>query len=440
MKFLLINPPIYDFAAYDLWLKPLGLLYIASILKNSGANINLIDCMDRNHPALLKPVSNRWGCGKYLQEEVQKPEILKKIPRKYKRYGMPHKTFKKALENTPKPDVILITSGMTYWYPGVIEAINTMKGYFPGIPVILGGIYASLCYDHAIANSGADYVVKGNNLSELFRLFKELKIADIQELCFKDYPSPMYELYSELNYVALRTSTGCPFRCSYCAIGVLEGGKWERKPAVLVASEINKFYGSGIKNFVFYDDALFYKPEEHIIPILSQIQKLRVTGFFHTPNGLHARYLTKDLAKFLKKTNFIMPRLSLETVNSTSLKNSGDKLNTAEFQTACQNLQNAGFKKGEYGAYILMGRPGQDFFEIEESIKYANKNGAFVFIAEYSPIPGTADWEKIKNILPCDDPLWHNNSLFPIYELSEWKRAQELKNLTRELNLKVRSY
>jgi hypothetical protein len=32
-KILLVNPPVYDFAAYDLWAKPLGLLYLSSLLK-----------------------------------------------------------------------------------------------------------------------------------------------------------------------------------------------------------------------------------------------------------------------------------------------------------------------------------------------------------------------------------------------------------------------
>ena len=49
-KILLINPYIYDFACYDLWKKPLGFLYIASILKDCGCNVTLIDCMDRFHP------------------------------------------------------------------------------------------------------------------------------------------------------------------------------------------------------------------------------------------------------------------------------------------------------------------------------------------------------------------------------------------------------
>ncbi|GAI31851.1 unnamed protein product, partial [marine sediment metagenome] len=39
-NFLLINPWIYDFTAYDFWSKPLGLLYIASILREQGYEIS----------------------------------------------------------------------------------------------------------------------------------------------------------------------------------------------------------------------------------------------------------------------------------------------------------------------------------------------------------------------------------------------------------------
>ena len=60
MNYLLINPPTYDFAAYDLWLKPLGLLCIARILTENGHNVEFIDCMDRNHPAVEKTKTNAW--------------------------------------------------------------------------------------------------------------------------------------------------------------------------------------------------------------------------------------------------------------------------------------------------------------------------------------------------------------------------------------------
>jgi hypothetical protein len=43
---LLINPWITDFAAYNFWIKPLGLLHIASLLRENGFRVTLIDCID----------------------------------------------------------------------------------------------------------------------------------------------------------------------------------------------------------------------------------------------------------------------------------------------------------------------------------------------------------------------------------------------------------
>ena len=34
-RILLINPPIYDFSAYDFWLKPYGMLRVAGFLRGS---------------------------------------------------------------------------------------------------------------------------------------------------------------------------------------------------------------------------------------------------------------------------------------------------------------------------------------------------------------------------------------------------------------------
>ena len=49
---LLINPWIYDFAAYDFWAKPLGLLYLGSILEENGFRVDLIDLLDVHYPLL----------------------------------------------------------------------------------------------------------------------------------------------------------------------------------------------------------------------------------------------------------------------------------------------------------------------------------------------------------------------------------------------------
>ena len=44
---LLINPWITDFAAHDLWAKPMGLLMLASLLREGGCRVSFVDCLDR---------------------------------------------------------------------------------------------------------------------------------------------------------------------------------------------------------------------------------------------------------------------------------------------------------------------------------------------------------------------------------------------------------
>ena len=85
MKILFVNPPVYDFSAYDLWSKPLGFLKIIDLFLKNGYEIFYFDFMDRNHKFYqnLKVKKNEYGCGSYYYEVIDKPEIYKDVPRRY---------------------------------------------------------------------------------------------------------------------------------------------------------------------------------------------------------------------------------------------------------------------------------------------------------------------------------------------------------------------
>ena len=67
---LLINPWITDFAAYNFWIKPLGLLSIASLLRKNGFQITLIDCID------FSIKTEKYGDGKFFKTKIEKPVLL----------------------------------------------------------------------------------------------------------------------------------------------------------------------------------------------------------------------------------------------------------------------------------------------------------------------------------------------------------------------------
>src|SRR4030042_957745 len=103
---LFLNPWIYDFAAYDFWAKPLGFLYLASLLRKNGFAISYIDCLDSDHPkitnvgALNAPVRKKDGKGRFYKERIEKPNPLRSIPKHYSRYGMPRDLYLESLEKS----------------------------------------------------------------------------------------------------------------------------------------------------------------------------------------------------------------------------------------------------------------------------------------------------------------------------------------------------
>jgi hypothetical protein len=87
--------------------------------------------------------------GHFHRTPIPKPGALKGVPRTYCRYGVNPEFIRKDLESMPVPRAILVTSLMTYWYPGVQETIQLLGSVFPEAPILLGGIYASLLPEHA---------------------------------------------------------------------------------------------------------------------------------------------------------------------------------------------------------------------------------------------------------------------------------------------------
>ena len=449
---LLINPWIYDFAAFDLWLKPLGLLYVAGYLRQYGYTLNLIDCLDRRNPQLLDlqgqttPRMKIYGTGKYFRRAIKKPEVLRDIPYPYRRYGIPEEIFCDMLANTPPPDVILVTSMMSYWYPAVFRAIELAKKQFPRVPIVLGGVYASLCPEHASVHSGADYIMPGLATERLLILLDRLIGLSRQgpysplDLC---RIRPAYDLYEHLDYVGILTSVGCPFRCTYCASQLLCPDFIQQDPDAIFREIAELSRLRNIRNFAFYDDALLMNFHKHLHPLLELLIQHKLNCNFHTPNGLHARYIDNESARLLFRAGFKTLRLSLETVNSNRQKQTGGKVTNDEFQQAVKALKQAGFHGDQIGVYLFVGLPGQTLEETEASIHYVHQQGLLVNLCEFSPIPGTREWEVLvlsSIVGPDDDPLLHNNSIFLyLKQRYRFEQIQALKNLVRALNAKIKA-
>ncbi len=438
---LLVNPWIYDFTAYDFWLRPLGLLYIASLLrKHTHFRLDFIDCLDRHHSLSRKEGKTKPdGRGPFLKEEVPKPSVLKDIPRKFSRYGIPTQLFLDRLEQIPRPDIVLITCTMTYWYPGIQVVAELIRKKYGQVPIVLGGVYATLMPEHARTFSGADIVYQGPGEKNIFSLFREI-LGDSSSLDYRyealeEVPWPAFDLLPAKDVLPVLTSRGCPFNCSFCASPLLNEN-FEQRTSSSVISEIEHHYREHqTRNFAFYDDALLVRKNKHIIPLLKELIQRNLPVFFHTPNGLHLREIDSELASLFKKANFQSLFLSQESIDENVLTKAGSKVSEGDLEKALVHLEKSGFRRREINVYLIVGLPGQDIAGVRESILYVQSLGAIPKLTYFSPVPGTKEWEEIveKGCLAQDaDPLLHNKIAF-LY-LSAEVSSQELRSL-KELAL-----
>ena len=424
VRILLVNPPIHDFAAYDFWLKPYGMLSVAGQLRGQ-ADFALFDYLDRQHPSVAGREglqSDRWGRGRFRRERIDKPALLRCVPRYYRRFGLPQSLFVDFCSQQKSFDCILIQTVMTYWYPGIEEVIDDVRRIWPQTPIVLGGNYATLCPDHAAA-LGADLVVAGMELDPLWRL-----------LGLEPDPAQpaLWEAYDGLETGVLKLAQGCPFHCTYCSVPQVYG-QFRSRSLERSLADLEHLVACGAKNVAFYDDALLYDSETVLKPFLDAVIDRDVAVNFHTPNALNARFITADLAELMIRAGFKTFYLGFESSSRQWQKSTGSKVYSEELTQAVGLLVAAGADPACITAYQIVGHPNSDAQELEGSMHFVHSLGIRGMLADFSPIPGTPDGEACRQWVDLGEPLMHNNTAFPVIHLG-FEAVNRLKDLQRQLN------
>lgn len=420
---LLVNPHIEDFAAYDHFAKPLGLLWLGSYLQEHF-DVAFVNALDRENPEERPLRIKDDGTGNFVRQTIDTPECLADIPRSYKRYGLHDSVFLAQLGRVKQPDYIFLTSAMTYWYLGVLHTLSLLRRAFPHTPVFLGGAYATLLPGHAERCIPVDGILPVQDMDKVLDYLEKLLGVPFA----RGYRLPSYGMMREFRYIPLLTSSGCVYSCSYCAGHTLAPFR-QYEPLQFADLVESMARAHGTRNFAFYDDALLVNPEKHINPFLSALAEKRLGVRLYSPNGLHVRFLTRETAQLMKAAGFVDVRLSMESTDPAFLQKEGPKATTAEMARAIGYLRDAGFGRKEIKAYLMLNVPNQSSAAVEESMREVHELGAQPMLAFYSPIPGTPDFERAAHITPVDEPLFQNNTVYLYRSGFDMEYYQRLKLL-----------
>lgn len=210
-----------------------------------------------------------------------------------------------------------MTSIFTYWAKYVKNTVDYFKLRFPNIPILVGGIYASLMPENCKEYTGCDDVICG--------------VIEKAETVM-----PAYELV-DIDYQIIHASRGCIRRCGCC-------GVYEIEPRFLckesIKDEIIK------KKIIFYDNNLLANPHiENILNELIELKKDRKISYVESQSGFDGRILKKNpnLAKLLKEAGFKNPKIAWD----------GPYEDWKNIKQQIDILINAGFNSKEISVFML---------------------------------------------------------------------------------------
>ncbi len=342
----------------------------------------------------------------------------------------------------PPPDLVLVTCIMTYWYQGAGEIVRLVRALFPRAKIVVGGLYVSLCEEHARRHlRDADLLVTNGDMGRFYAFLEETFSRPIAlkplQADLDSFPLPAFDLYDRRHFVPLLTSLGCVYDCPYCAASYLYP-RQVRRAAGGVLREISYWCNRGVSRFALYDDNFLFRAGEFAKPLLAGIARMTFDLSLYNPNALNASLIDEDIARLLASAHFKEVRLGLETIDPSAQRATGGKLSTRAFETAVDQLFRAGFQKSSIRAYVLAGLPCQPHEDVRKTIDYASDLGIRVTLNAYTPIPHTEMFETYHSLARypiADEPLFQNNALLPFaWEGFTEGHMNELKRHVRERN------
>ena len=384
MKILLIYPYFLDervLTIEDVGALPLGIYYVASVLKANNYDVEILNWHDINT----------------TPEKIH--EILAE----------------------KKPDVIgfSILHGNRW---GAIDIARIAKQMDSRITVVFGGVGATFLWEHLLTHFGEiDYIVRGEGEHTFLNLVKHLEsghpeaIESQDGLAFRkngravrtpDAPliASLDDLPDPARYFAyphLSLTRGCAGNCNFCGSPRFWGRHVRFHSAEYFVEQIRRLCQKGIHFFYFSDDT-FTASAKRVIQVC---KKIIAAGLDITWNAIsRVDYVNDEILFWMRKAGCIQISYGVES-GSEKIRNFLEKkITTSSIQRAFDLTRKYGIMAR---AYFIYGCPQESWQTIEETTDLIDRIQPLSTVFYILDIfPGTRLYEDFKQRLHYTDDIW----------------------------------
>jgi len=297
----------------------------------------------------------------------------------------------------PRPDLVGITA-----FTSQANRAYEVAGYFRnlGVPVVIGGIHATMCIDEAIER--VDSVVTGEAEGVWAQVLEDARHHRLKSQYdggfaeIKNVPPARHDLLSTgYTFGAIQTTRGCPLNCSFCSVTAFNGAKYRHRPISDVVRELQSIRE---KRVLVVDDNLIGTRPEHIarakelFGAMAQAKLRKEWIGQATINFADDEELLSLAAKAGCRGIFI----GFESPSPEGLLEVGKKFNLLkgrDFRASVQRIRRHNIQV--VGSFIIgldIDEPGIGKRIAEAAGQYGVDNLNALFL---TPLPGTRLWEQM---------------------------------------------
>ncbi len=393
MKFSFINPgpnpelPIEDVKKMVGAAPPLGMLYIATYLRENGIDVSIIDEAAQGYS--LKGTVN-WV-------KKEDPDILG--------FSTCSSSGRKAAliaERVKKENPNIVTVFGNFY--ATFNAERILRKY-PFVDFIIRGEgeYASLELAKCLEKKRDLKKVLGINFRKNDQIISTPDrplIKDIDSLPFPDRELLDVEYHNTTaglvvapkKFSSFVSSRGCVFQCRFCGCRRLARNLWRSRSVENILEELHLLFSQGYKQFLFVDDNFTLNPKR-VIKLCQRLKKERVDVEFFAEGRVDN--CPQNMLQEMVRANCKMMYFGIENGTQKVLDYYDKRTTPKQAEDAVKKARKAGIDV--IVASFILGAPNETRTEIQNTLKFAQK--IQVDIPQFNILatfPGTDIWEELK--------------------------------------------
>lgn len=204
--------------------------------------------------------------------------------------------------------------------------------------------------------------------------------------------------------MTVSTQRGCPYTCKWCSTAVY-GQSYRRRPAKLVAQELGMLKAQYNPDTIWFVDDVFTVSHKWLRSFHEEI--IKQDAIIPYECITRAERITDEVLQLLKESGCYRIWIGAESGSQKIVDAMDRRVDVGVVQSAINNANALGI---ETGTFIMLGYPGEDKKDIQETISHLKKSNPTHFtITVAYPIKGTALYDEIESDITVQ-PDWETST------------------------------